>query len=46
MACRKSYGLQDLVRKIPLREDSILPYLSMTKTFTVVAAMTLYEEVP
>jgi CubicO group peptidase (beta-lactamase class C family) len=43
-AFRKSYGWQDLDRKIPMREDSIYRIFSMTKTFTVVTAMTLYEK--
>jgi CubicO group peptidase (beta-lactamase class C family) len=43
-AFRKSYGWQDLERKIPMREDSIYRIFSMTKTFTIVTAMTLYEK--
>jgi CubicO group peptidase (beta-lactamase class C family) len=40
----KSFGMQDRERNIPMREDTIFRIYSMTKTFTVVAAMTLYEK--
>jgi CubicO group peptidase (beta-lactamase class C family) len=43
-AFRKSYGWQDMERKIPMGEDSIYRIFSMTKTFTIVTAMTLYEK--
>jgi CubicO group peptidase (beta-lactamase class C family) len=43
-AFRKSYGWRDLDQKIPMTEDSIYRIFSMTKTFTVVTAMTLYEK--
>lgn len=39
-----SAGFQDLENKIPMKNDSIYRIFSMTKTFTVVAAMTLYEK--
>ncbi|MDR2096816.1 MAG: beta-lactamase family protein [Treponema sp.] len=42
-AYRKSFGMQDIADKIPLQNDSIYRIYSMTKTFTVAAAMTLYE---
>ncbi|MDR2534873.1 MAG: beta-lactamase family protein [Treponema sp.] len=40
---RKSFGIQDIENKIPMRNDSIYRIYSMSKTFTIVAAMTLYE---
>jgi CubicO group peptidase (beta-lactamase class C family) len=43
-AYRKSFGMRDLRKGLPLREDSIYRIYSMTKTFTVAAAMTLYEK--
>lgn len=43
-AYRKSFGMQDMANKIPLQNDSIYRIFSMTKTFTVAAAMTLYEK--
>jgi CubicO group peptidase (beta-lactamase class C family) len=43
-AYRKSFGMQDVAQKIPLQNDSIYRIFSMTKTFTVVSAMTLYEK--
>jgi CubicO group peptidase (beta-lactamase class C family) len=39
-----SSGFQDLEKKLPLKQDSIYRIYSMTKTFTIVAAMTLYEK--
>lgn len=43
-AYRNSFGMQDLEKKIPMQNDSIYRIYSMTKTFTVTAAMTLYEK--
>jgi CubicO group peptidase (beta-lactamase class C family) len=43
-AYRKSFGMQDRERNIPMGNDAIFRIYSMTKTFTVVAAMTLYEK--
>jgi CubicO group peptidase (beta-lactamase class C family) len=43
-AYRKSFGMMDRAKKIPLQNDAIYRIFSMTKTFTVVAAMTLYEK--
>ncbi|MDR0524639.1 MAG: beta-lactamase family protein [Spirochaetaceae bacterium] len=43
LAYRKSFGMQDLAERIPMRNDSIYRIYSMTKTFTIVAGMTLYE---
>ncbi|MDR2483798.1 MAG: beta-lactamase family protein [Treponema sp.] len=42
-AYRESFGMQDLENSIPMKNDSIYRIYSMTKTFTIVAAMTLYE---
>jgi len=39
-----SFGMRDLAGKAPLKNDSIYRIYSMSKTFTVVAAMTLYEK--
>jgi CubicO group peptidase (beta-lactamase class C family) len=38
-----SAGWQDLEKKVPMKNDSIYRIYSMSKTFTVAAAMTLYE---
>jgi CubicO group peptidase (beta-lactamase class C family) len=43
-AYRKSFGMQDIAHQIPLQNDSIYRIYSMSKTFTVAAAMTLYEK--
>jgi CubicO group peptidase (beta-lactamase class C family) len=43
-AYKKSFGYRDLVKKIPLTDDTIYRIYSMTKTFTIVCAMTLYEK--
>ncbi|MDR2808814.1 MAG: beta-lactamase family protein, partial [Spirochaetaceae bacterium] len=40
----KSFGMQDIENHIPMNNDSLYRIFSMTKTFTVVAAMTLYEK--
>ncbi|MDR0561464.1 MAG: beta-lactamase family protein [Spirochaetaceae bacterium] len=42
-AYRKSFGMQDIEKNIPMQNDSIYRIYSMTKTFTIAAAMTLYE---
>jgi CubicO group peptidase (beta-lactamase class C family) len=39
-----SAGWQDLARKVPMKNDSIYRIYSMSKTFTIAAAMTLYEK--
>jgi CubicO group peptidase (beta-lactamase class C family) len=39
-----SFGMRDTAAKAPLENDSIYRIWSMSKTFTVVAAMTLYEK--
>ncbi|MCL2043771.1 MAG: beta-lactamase family protein [Treponema sp.] len=39
-----SFGMKDLKKKTPLKNDAIYQIWSMTKTFTVTAAMTLYEK--
>ncbi|MDR0568215.1 MAG: beta-lactamase family protein [Spirochaetaceae bacterium] len=41
---RKSFGMQDIAGNIPMQNNSIYRIYSMTKTFTIVAAMTLYEQ--
>jgi CubicO group peptidase (beta-lactamase class C family) len=41
---KKSFGMQNIDKKIALKDDSIYRIYSMSKTFTVVAAMTLYEK--
>lgn len=41
---RKSFGYADIAKSKLLKDDSIFRIYSMTKTFTVVAAMTLYEK--
>jgi CubicO group peptidase (beta-lactamase class C family) len=43
-AYRKSFGLRDIKNNLPMEDDSIYRIFSMSKTFTVVAAMTLYEQ--
>jgi CubicO group peptidase (beta-lactamase class C family) len=43
-AYQKSFGLQDREKNIPMANDSIYRIYSMSKTFTIVAAMTLYEK--
>ncbi|MDR2793429.1 MAG: beta-lactamase family protein [Treponema sp.] len=40
----KSFGFQDIENSIPMRNDSLYRIYSMTKTFTIVTAMTLYEK--
>jgi CubicO group peptidase (beta-lactamase class C family) len=40
----KSFGMQDREQNIPMQNDTIFRIYSMTKTFTIVAAMTLYEK--
>jgi CubicO group peptidase (beta-lactamase class C family) len=42
-AYRKSFGLRDMAKRLPAQDDTIYRIYSMSKTFTVVAAMTLYE---
>ncbi|MDR2543124.1 MAG: beta-lactamase family protein [Treponema sp.] len=39
-----SFGMRDREKKAPLKNDAIYRIWSMTKTFTIVAAMTLYEK--
>jgi CubicO group peptidase (beta-lactamase class C family) len=39
-----SFGMRDIAKKAPLKNDAIYRIWSMSKTFTVVAAMTLYEK--
>ena len=39
-----STGFQDLEKKISMKNDSIYRIFSMSKTFTIAAAMTLYEK--
>jgi CubicO group peptidase (beta-lactamase class C family) len=43
-AYRKSFGMRDIRNRLPAENDTIYRIYSMTKTFTVVAAMTLYEK--
>jgi CubicO group peptidase (beta-lactamase class C family) len=43
-AYRKSFGFRDIANKLPMENDSIYRIYSMSKTFTVVSAMTLYEK--
>ncbi|GHU08741.1 serine hydrolase [Spirochaetia bacterium] len=43
-AYRKSFGLADIAAKVPMTNESIYRIYSMSKTFTIVAAMTLYEK--
>jgi CubicO group peptidase (beta-lactamase class C family) len=40
----KSFGLQDREKNIPMANDTIHRIYSMSKTFTIVTAMTLYEK--
>jgi CubicO group peptidase (beta-lactamase class C family) len=40
----KSFGFQDREQKIPMANDTIYRIYSMSKTFTIVTAMTLYEK--
>ncbi|MCR5676310.1 MAG: beta-lactamase family protein [Lachnospiraceae bacterium] len=40
---RQSYGMADIERDVPMREDSIFRLFSMTKLVTGLAAMILYE---
>ncbi|MDR1566526.1 MAG: beta-lactamase family protein [Treponema sp.] len=40
----ESAGYLDLEKKLPMKNDSIYRIYSMSKTFTIVAAMTLYEK--
>ena len=39
-----SFGMRDREKKAPLKNDAIYRIWSMSKTFTIVAAMTLYEK--
>ena len=39
-----SFGMRDIAKKAPLENDAIYRIWSMSKTFTAVAAMTLYEK--
>src|SRR5215469_16328499 len=39
-----SFGMRDREQKAPLENDAIYRIWSMTKTFTIAAAMTLYEK--
>jgi CubicO group peptidase (beta-lactamase class C family) len=43
-AYHRSFGLADLERSIPVREDTVWRIYSMTKPVTSVALMTLYEQ--
>jgi CubicO group peptidase (beta-lactamase class C family) len=43
-AYRNSFGMRDIENHAPMRNDSIYRIYSMTKTFTVVSAMSLYEK--
>ncbi|GHT52310.1 serine hydrolase [Spirochaetia bacterium] len=43
-AYRKSFGMQDKEKNIPMVNDTIYRIYSMSKTFTIVTAMTLYEK--
>ncbi|MDR2482455.1 MAG: beta-lactamase family protein [Treponema sp.] len=42
-AYRKSFGMRDIAKKLPMENDSIYRIYSMSKTITIAAAMTLYE---
>ena len=44
VAYARSFGLMDLVRGRPVREDTVWRIYSMTKPITSVALMTLYEQ--
>jgi len=39
-----SFGMRDIAKKAPLANDAIYRIWSMSKTFTIAAAMTLYEK--
>ena len=39
-----SFGMRDMGKKAPLKNDDIYRIYSMSKTFTIVAAMSLYEK--
>ena len=39
-----SFGMRDREKKAPLKNDNIYRIFSMSKTFTIAAAMTLYEK--
>jgi CubicO group peptidase (beta-lactamase class C family) len=43
-AYRRSFGMRDLAKGLPMENDSIYRIYSMTKTITVAAALTLYEQ--
>ncbi|GHU08746.1 serine hydrolase [Spirochaetia bacterium] len=43
-AYRKSFGMADVANNKPMTPEAIFRLFSMTKTFTIVAAMTLYEK--
>jgi CubicO group peptidase (beta-lactamase class C family) len=43
-AFQGSAGYLDLEKKLPMKNDSIYRIYSMSKTFTIVAAMSLYEK--
>jgi CubicO group peptidase (beta-lactamase class C family) len=41
---QKSFGFQDLEHRVPMDNGTIYRIYSMSKTFTIVTAMTLYEK--
>jgi CubicO group peptidase (beta-lactamase class C family) len=43
-AVLKAYGYLDLEKRVPMRTDAIFRIASMSKAFTTVAALMLYEE--
>ncbi|MDR0730268.1 MAG: beta-lactamase family protein [Treponema sp.] len=43
-AYHKSFGFRDLERRVPMDNETIYRIYSMSKTFTIVTAMTLYEK--
>jgi CubicO group peptidase (beta-lactamase class C family) len=43
-AYRKSFGMRDIRNALPAQNDTIYRIYSMTKTFTIASAMTLYEK--
>jgi CubicO group peptidase (beta-lactamase class C family) len=43
-AYRKSFGFRDREQRVPMTDDTIYRIYSMSKTFTIVTAMTLYEK--
>ncbi|MDR0641168.1 MAG: beta-lactamase family protein [Treponema sp.] len=43
-AYKKSFGFQDLEHRVPMDNETIYRIYSMSKTFTIVTAMTLYEK--